>query len=66
VRDIFRDESRDEVLRIAAGLVDAGAQGIVLGCTELPLLITADQIPVPSFDTLTLHAVAAAERAISS
>ncbi|MDD3642686.1 MAG: aspartate/glutamate racemase family protein [Candidatus Krumholzibacteria bacterium] len=65
VRDVFRDESRDEVLRIAGGLVAAGAEGIVLGCTELPLLVKPGQIPAPSFDTLTLHAVAAAERAIA-
>lgn len=65
VRDVFREESRGEVLRIAGGLVEAGAEGIVLGCTELPLLVKSEQIPVPSFDTLTLHAVAAAERAMA-
>lgn len=65
VRDVFRDESREQVLRIAADLTGAGAEGIVLGCTELPLLVTADRLPVPSFDTLTIHAVAAAERAMS-
>jgi aspartate racemase len=66
VRDVFRDESRGEVLRVTGDLVKAGAEGIVLGCTELPLLVTAEQIPVPSFDTLTLHAVAAAERSMTS
>jgi aspartate racemase len=65
VRDVFKDESRGEVLRVAGGLVEAGAEGIVLGCTELPLLVSAEQVPVPSFDTLTLHAVAAAERSMA-
>lgn len=64
VREVFRDETREKVLDMAGGLVGKGAEGIVLGCTELPLLVTADQIPVPSFDTLTLHAAAAAERAM--
>jgi aspartate racemase len=60
----FLDESRDACLEMAGRLVAGGAEGIVLACTELPLLIKADQIPVPSFDTMTIHAVAAAERSM--
>ena len=36
-----------------------GAQGIVLGCTEIPLLVRPEHTPVPLFDTATLHAEAA-------
>ncbi len=60
----FLDESRNSCLAIIDKLITDGAEGIVLGCTELPLLIKADQVQVPSFDTMTIHAVAAAERAM--
>jgi aspartate racemase len=40
-------------------LVAAGAQGIVLGCTEIPMLVTQADVPVPVFDTTRIHADAA-------
>jgi aspartate racemase len=46
-------------------LVNKGAQGIVLGCTELPLLIQPGDIAVPIFDTTRLHAEAAANLALA-
>jgi len=64
VMEKFLDESRDATLGIIDRLVASGAEGVILGCTELPLLIEADRIPVPSFDTMTIHAVAAAERSM--
>ena len=51
-------------LEIVDSLIAAGAEGIILGCTELPILIKADDVPVPSFDTMTIHAVAAAEKSM--
>ncbi len=60
----FLDESRDACLEMIDRLIAEGAEGIILGCTELPLLIEAEQISVPSFDTMTIHAVAAAERSM--
>ena len=42
-------------------LVDAGAEGIILGCTEIALLVGPDDAPVPLFDTTALHARAAAQ-----
>lgn len=45
-------------------LVQQGAQGIVLGCTELPLLIKAQDVPVPLFDTTRIHALAVLEYSI--
>jgi aspartate racemase len=64
VRDIFLDSSRDACMGIIDSLVEKGAEGIILGCTELPLLLEADRIPVQSFDTMTIHAEAAAETAM--
>lgn len=64
VREKFLDSSRDVCLGIIDRLVSDGAEGIILGCTELPILIKAEDVPVPSFDTMTIHAVAAAERSM--
>lgn len=44
-------------------LVSEGAEGIVLGCTEIPLLIKQEDIEVPIFDTTYLHVLAAVEKA---
>lgn len=56
------DGSRDAYDRIIASLVDQGAEAIVLGCTELGLLV--ETAPVPLFDTTVLHARAAADFAV--
>lgn len=64
VLGIVRDDSRDAYKRIINHLVERGAQGIILGCTEIMLLIAPQDCPVPSFDTTTLHAVAAADYAL--
>jgi len=61
---IVKEGSRDAYKRIINHLVERGAQGIILGCTEIMLLITPEDCPVPSFDTTTLHAVAAAYAAL--
>jgi len=61
---VLRDESRREYLRIIEGLVARGAQGIVLGCTEIPLLVKPEHTKIPLFDTATIHAEEALERAI--
>jgi aspartate racemase len=52
------DESRRYVLEAAAGLVARGAEGIVLGCTELPLIVRQEDLPVARFDTMAAHAEA--------
>ena len=56
--------SRERYRRIMAGLVAAGAQGLVLGCTEIGLLVDASDATVPLFDTTALHAEAAVEFAL--
>ena len=55
----LNDASRRRYLEIIDGLADRGAQGIVLGCTEIPLLVRPGDTSVPLFDTATLHADAA-------
>jgi len=66
VREQFLDKSRDACLEMCDKLVADGAEGVILGCTELPLLMMAEDISVPSFDTMTIHAVAAAEKAMAT
>ena len=65
VHGVLRDESRDEYRRIIANLVAQGAQGIVLACTELMLLLRPEDAPVPLYDTMALHAQAAVDFALS-
>ena len=59
------DASRNEYRRIMAELVAQGAQAIILGCTEISLLVDADDAIVPLFDTTAIHANAAAEFALA-
>ena len=59
------DASREAYRRIMQGLVDQGAQGIILGCTEISLLVGAADASVPLFDTPGLHALAAADAALA-
>lgn len=65
VRGIFSESSRNTYLRAVDSLVENGAEGIVLGCTEIPLLIQQDHIRVPVLDTTKIHAESAAEMALS-
>ena len=60
----IEDPSRDAYKDVIARLVAAGAEGIILGCTEIGLLIRPEDAPVPLFDTTALHARAAAEMAL--
>jgi aspartate racemase len=62
---VVRDESRDAFRQVMTGLVDRGAEGVIAGCTEIELLVSQDDCPVPFFPTTRLHAVAAVERALS-
>ncbi len=64
VRGLIRPDSKAAYQRIIAELVAGGAQGIVLGCTEIPLLVKAEDAPVPLFDSTTIHAEAAVELAL--
>ncbi|SFN24749.1 aspartate racemase [Formivibrio citricus] len=58
------DTSRQTLLRIAENLAEQGAEGLILGCTELPLLVDQQHCTLPIFDTTTLHAIAAVDFAL--
>jgi aspartate racemase len=60
---IIKDGSRDEYLAIIDRLRERGAEGVILGCTEIPLLVKPADTPLPTFDTTALHAAAAVEAA---
>ncbi|MCX6571582.1 MAG: aspartate/glutamate racemase family protein [Candidatus Aminicenantes bacterium] len=62
---IIREESRQVYAAVIRELERRGAQGVILGCTEIPLLIKAADSPIPVFDTTALHAAAAVEFALA-
>lgn len=63
----FKDESRQAFVRIIERMVrEDGAAGVILGCTEIPLLIKQDNVSVPVFDTTAIHAEAAVDYALAS
>lgn len=55
VRGVFKDETRRGFSRAIARLAEAGAEGVILGCTEIPLLVKAEDADLPLFDTTALH-----------
>jgi len=62
---IIRPESRNRYVEIIGGLARRGAEGVILGCTEIELLIRAQDTPIPLFPTTRLHALAAVDFALS-
>jgi aspartate racemase len=60
----IKSESRNQYRRIIEKLIAAGAQGIILGCTEIGLLVKEEDSSVPLFDTTYIHAVSAVEYAL--
>lgn len=63
-KSIFDQTSRMEYIKIIKQLASKGAEGIILGCTEIPLLIKQKDVNIPVFDTTQIHAVAAVRYAI--
>lgn len=63
---IISDVSKAEYLRIINTLESQGAQGVILGCTEIGLLISQTDTAIPVFDTTKIHAVRAAELALEA
>lgn len=59
VHGIINEESKSKFLKIITKSITAGAQGVVLGCTEIPLLINKNDSEIPVFDTTQIHADAA-------
>jgi len=60
-----KQESKEKFREVIESLVSRGAEGIILGCTEIPLIVKQKSYDVPLFDTTRIHAVAAVECAIS-
>jgi len=60
----IKQESRDEYVRVMKKLVERGAEGIILGCTEISLLVGANDTSVPVLDTTRIHAETAVEIAL--
>ncbi|ADK15992.1 MULTISPECIES: aspartate/glutamate racemase family protein [Clostridium] len=63
-KGIIKDPSREKYKKIINKLSLNGAEGIVLGCTEIPLLIKQKDVNIPIFDTTAIHAVSAVEFAL--
>jgi aspartate racemase len=67
---VIRDESRQiyrQIYRqVIARLAQAGAQGVILGCTEIELLISASDSPVPVFPTTRLHVEVAVDASLAA
>ena len=64
-KGIFRNETRERFLQIIDGLKKEGAKGIILGCTEFPLLVKQTECDLPLFDTTLIHALSAVDFALA-
>ena len=62
---VVREQSRAAYVEVVQRLVDAGAQAVVLGCTEIELLLRDEDVDVPLLATTRLHVEAAVERALA-
>jgi aspartate racemase len=66
LQNIILDKSRNRFLDIMDGLTKKGAEGIILGCTEIPLLVKTENTNITLFNTLQIHACAAADFAFGA
>ena len=64
-RGIIKSETKQFYLQAIETMISEGAQGIILGCTELPMILSQHDITVPVFDTTKIHALAAVDFALS-
>jgi aspartate racemase len=64
VQGLIKDESRKTFQQIIANLEKRGAEGVILGCTEIPSLIKQTDVKIPVFDTTAIHAEKAVEWAL--
>lgn len=63
-RNVFKPETKKFYLDVMQQLAGQGAEGIIMGCTEIPMLISPDDIATPLLDTLQIHSAAAVEFAL--
>ncbi|TDW52630.1 aspartate racemase [Flavobacterium sp. 270] len=64
-RGIIKEQTKRAYLNIIEKLIENGAEGIILGCTEIPMLISQEDVSVPVFDTTKIHSEAAVNFAVS-
>lgn len=65
VRGIISESSKKQYIEIINKAAELGAEGVILGCTEIPLLIQQDDVDIPVFDTTRIHAEYAVDFALS-
>jgi aspartate racemase len=65
VKGIIRDESKETYQQIIGTLIERGAEGIILGCTEIPMLVKQADCTVPVFDSTMIHALQAVQLALN-
>lgn len=65
-KGIFLPERKQGFIQIINQLKSEGAEGVILGCTEIPILIKQEDSPIPVFDTTVIHATAAVDFALKS
>jgi len=65
-KNIFLSETKNRYLEIISKLKDQGAEGIILGCTEIPILLSQENCDIPLFDTAKIHSHAAVDFVINS
>ncbi|MEL4456667.1 aspartate/glutamate racemase family protein [Lutimonas vermicola] len=66
VRGVLKPESKEIYLGVIEDLRKRGAQGVILGCTEIPLLIYPEDVELPIFNTTKIHAEKAVELSLSN
>lgn len=64
-RGLIKEETKKRYLSIMKSLQDKGAEGIIAGCTEIPMIVKPSDIHIPYFDTMSIHAKAAVDFALS-
>lgn len=64
-KGIFTASTKERYVKIIAALAERGAEGVILGCTEIPLIVKPEDVSIPVFDTTLIHAIAAVDFALS-
>lgn len=63
-KGIITEKTKQAYLQLCNQLIMQGAEGIILGCTEIPLIVQQEDLPVPVFNTTLIHSMAAVEYAL--
>jgi aspartate racemase len=64
-RGIIKEDTKQNYINIVKALIKSGAQGVILGCTEIPLLINQEDFCIPVFDTTKIHSQAIVDFIVS-